>query len=102
MLIAVPPHNTSRTCPECGCVSADNRKTQAVFRCVECGREGHADHTGAINILRRGHRVAACGEDVSRARPARAKRAASAKQEPAEATGSGVAPAMSAVGIPRL
>ncbi|PWW46766.1 RNA-guided endonuclease InsQ/TnpB family protein [Melaminivora alkalimesophila] len=86
MLIAVPPHNTSRTCPECGCVSADNRRAQAVFRCVECGREGHADHIGAINILARGHRVAACGEDVSRARPARAKRAASVKQEPAEAT----------------
>ena len=85
-LIAVPPHNTSRTCPECGCVSADNRRAQAVFRCIECGREGHADHIGAINILARGHRVAACGEDVSRARPARAKRAASVKQEPAEAT----------------
>ncbi|UHJ65698.1 RNA-guided endonuclease InsQ/TnpB family protein [Melaminivora jejuensis] len=102
MLIAVPPHNTSRTCPECGCVSADNRRAQAVFRCIECGREGNADHIGAINILARGHRVAACGEDVSRARPARAKRAASVKQEPTEATGSGVAPAMSAVGIPRL
>ncbi|GAB2725903.1 RNA-guided endonuclease TnpB family protein [Melaminivora jejuensis] len=102
MLIAVPPHNTSRTCPECGCVSADNRRAQAVFRCIECGCEGNADHIGAINILARGHRVAACGEDVSRARPARAKRAASVKQEPAEAIGSGVAPAMSAVGIPRL
>lgn len=86
MLIAVPPHHTSRTCPECGCVSADNRKTQALFRCVECGHEGNADHVGAINILARGHRVAACGEDVSRAKPARAARAASAKQDPTEAT----------------
>jgi len=33
MLIAVPPQNTSRTCPVCGCVSADNRPSQAVFRC---------------------------------------------------------------------
>ena len=105
MLIAVPAHNTSRTCPECGCVSADNRRAQAVFRCIECGREGHADHIGALNILARGHRVAACGEDVSRARPeierSKAKRAASAKQEPTEATTAGSA-CCGAVGIPRL
>ncbi|MDR0478316.1 MAG: transposase [Burkholderiaceae bacterium] len=86
MLIAVPPQNTSRTCPACGCVSVDNRLSQAVFRCVACGHEDNADHVGAINILARGHRVAACGEDISRERPARAKRAASAKQEPTEAT----------------
>ena len=47
---------------------------------------------GAINILARGHRVAACGEDVSHAEPARARRAASAKQEPAEAIHSSLAP----------
>jgi putative transposase len=38
-LIAVPPQNTSRTCPACGHVSADNRQTQARFECVECGFE---------------------------------------------------------------
>lgn len=53
-LITVPPQNTSRTCPCCGHVSADNRQTQAVFRCVECGFEEHADLVGAINILSRG------------------------------------------------
>ncbi len=100
MLIAVPPHNTSRTCPGCGCVSADNRPSQAVFRCIECGHKGNADHIGAINILARGHRAAACGEDVSRAKPAKAKCAASAKQEPTEVTCSGSMPAMGAVGIP--
>lgn len=85
-LIAVPPHNTSRACPVCGHVSADNRQTQAKFECVECGFEENADVVGALNILARGHRVTACGEDVSRARPARAKYAASVKQEPTEAT----------------
>lgn len=85
-LIAVNPRNTSRTCPECGCVDAQNRKTQAVFRCVACGHTAHADVVGAINILARGHRVAACVEDVSRARPVRAQRATSVKQEPAEVT----------------
>jgi len=59
-LVAVPPHNTSRTCPWCGHVSADNRQTQAQFRCVECGFEEHADVVGAINILRAGHARFAC------------------------------------------
>ena len=85
-LLAVDPRNTSRTCPECGHVDAQNRKTQAVFECVACGHRAHADVVGAINILARGHRVAACGEDVSRTRPARARGAASVKQEPTEVT----------------
>lgn len=76
-LVAVPPANTSRTCPACGCVSANNRQTQAKFVCVECGLVENADLVGAINILARGHRVAACGEPVQSGR--------SAKQEPAEA-----------------
>jgi putative transposase len=54
MLVAVPPHHTSQTCPACGHISKDNRQTQAVFRCVECGYENHADVVGAINILERG------------------------------------------------
>ena len=98
-LIAVPPHNTSRTCPACGHVHADNRKTQAKFACVQCGFEENADLVGAMNVLARGHRVAACGEVVSRARPARVKHAASAKQEPTDATRSGAMPTMGAVGI---
>lgn len=53
-LIVVPPQNTSRTCPACGHVSADNRQTQARFLCVECGFEENADLVGAINILSRG------------------------------------------------
>jgi len=77
-LIAVPPRNTSRTCPCCGHVSAENRKTQAQFRCVACGYANNADCVGAINILARGHRVAACGEA--------AQSGHSAKQEPTEAT----------------
>ena len=54
-LIPVPPQNTSRTCPCCGHVSADNRQTQARFACVECGLTENADMVGAINILRAGH-----------------------------------------------
>jgi putative transposase len=54
VVIEVNPANTSRTCPECGHCSGDNRRTQAVFRCVECGHEAHADINGAVNILRAG------------------------------------------------
>ena len=59
-LIAVPPQNTSRTCPCCGHVSKDNRQTQARFECMECGFEENADVVGAINILRAGHARLAC------------------------------------------
>ncbi|WP_096474615.1 RNA-guided endonuclease InsQ/TnpB family protein [Burkholderia stabilis] len=59
-LIAVPPENTSRTCPCCGHVSADNRRTQSRFECVECGFEENADVVGAINVLRAGHARCAC------------------------------------------
>lgn len=59
-LIAVPPRNTSRTCPCCGHVSVENRQTQARFSCVECGFEENADVVGAINVLRAGHARCAC------------------------------------------
>ena len=77
-VLAVPPRNTSRTCPCCGHVSKDNRQTQAKFLCVDCGYENNADLVGAINVLERGHRLLACGELVQSGR--------SVKQEPAEAT----------------
>jgi putative transposase len=57
MLLAVPPHHTSQTCPCCGHVSKDNRQTQAKFLCVDCGYENHADVVGAINILSRGMQI---------------------------------------------
>jgi len=61
-LIAVPPRNTSRTCPACGHVCADNRQTQARFECVACGYANHADVVGAINVQRAGLARLACAE----------------------------------------
>lgn len=83
MLLAVPPHNTSRTCPCCGHIAKENRITQAVFLCVDCGYENNADVVGAINVLARGYRVLACGELAQSGR--------SVKQEPTEATTQGFA-----------
>ena len=56
-LIAVPPQNTSRTCPCCGYIAKENRRTQADFECVECGYTEHADVVGALNVLARGRTV---------------------------------------------
>ncbi|MGW7175724.1 RNA-guided endonuclease InsQ/TnpB family protein [Streptomyces xanthophaeus] len=53
-VIAVDPRNTSRTCPECGHVTAENRPTQEKFHCVSCGHQAHADVVGALNVLRAG------------------------------------------------
>ncbi|MDW3683244.1 transposase [Cupriavidus sp. CV2] len=93
-LIAVPPQNTSRTCPCCGHVSASNRRTQAKFACGACSFEEHADVVGAINVLRAGHARFAC--EVS-----------GAAMPPAAGThrsdsGYGSMPRLSAVGIPSL
>ena len=85
-LLAVPPQNTSRTCPCFGHLSAENRKTQSHFECVKCGFAENADKVGALNVLARGYRVLACGEDVRPHRPFKANEAASVKQEPVEVT----------------
>lgn len=75
MLLVVPPHNTSITCP-CGYISKENRKTQALFKCIKCGYTNNADNVGANNVLERGYRLLACGEFVHVSR--------SKKQEPTE------------------
>ena len=59
-LLAIEPRNTSRMCPACRHIAAENRKTQAKFECVECGFAENADLTAAINILRAGHARLAC------------------------------------------
>ena len=65
-LYPVPPQNTSRTCPVslggCGLVSADNRKTQAKFACVQCGLSANADFISAVNIREAGFASLACSQ----------------------------------------
>jgi putative transposase len=65
MVIAIDPRNTSRTCPICRHVSAENRKTQAVFRCVRCGYGADADVNAARNILAAGLRRDRLGDTKS-------------------------------------
>lgn len=49
-LVLVDPRNTSRTCPECGCINKANRRSQAEFVCTGCGHSEHADVVGARNV----------------------------------------------------
>lgn len=86
IVVDVPPQYTSQTCPCCGHIHKNNRKTRETFSCVECGYENHADVVGAKNVLSRaneilsktavGHTASACGEMVQLGR--------SVKQEPTE------------------
>jgi len=47
------PAYTSQTCPACGCIDRENRKTQEQFECINCGHTSNADHNSAINIKNR-------------------------------------------------
>jgi putative transposase len=76
MLLVVPPYNTSQTCPQCHHISKENRKSRSEFKCTDCEYTNHADVVGAINVLERGYRLLACGEN--------ALFSISTKQEPTE------------------
>lgn len=58
-LVCVDPRNTSRTCPECGCIDKRNRPTRDRFQCISCGHAGPSDTTAARNISVLGSRHAA-------------------------------------------
>jgi putative transposase len=64
MLVAVPPQNTSRSCPCCGFTAKDNRQTQSVFKCLACGQSVNADVVGAQNILSKAHEMLASGLEI--------------------------------------
>lgn len=52
-LVIAPAAYTSQTCHQCGHVASENRDSQAVFKCVECGHKANADVNAAMNILSR-------------------------------------------------
>jgi len=49
-IVFVDPRNTSRECCLCGYTDAANRKSQAHFKCLQCGFEANADRNAALNI----------------------------------------------------
>lgn len=60
-LRCVPAPFTSQRCSSCGHTAAENRLSQAVFLCVSCGHNEHADDNAAKNILTGGLSVPAHG-----------------------------------------
>ena len=62
-LVIVPAAYTSQTCHKCGHVASENRESQAVFHCVECGYEANADVNAAMNIL--GRAISKTGGDTA-------------------------------------
>ena len=44
---------TSQTCPHCGCIDKENRKSQEHFECIECGYKSNADLNASRNIRNR-------------------------------------------------
>ena len=59
-LVEVDFRYTSQRCSHCGHTSKDNRRSQEVFVCLECGYEQHADVNAARNILTVGQTGMAC------------------------------------------
>jgi transposase len=53
-VIYVDPRYSSQQCRQCGHVASESRESQAVFRCVACGHDDHADANAAKNVLARG------------------------------------------------
>lgn len=51
-VVHVEPKNTSITCPRCGFVSKANRRTQSLFRCINCGFQHNADYVASLNLSR--------------------------------------------------
>lgn len=56
-VVAIPAPYTSQCCHRCGHIAAENRESQAVFRCVRCDHTDNAD-VNAAKVIRD---VAVCG-----------------------------------------
>ncbi len=53
--VAVDPHYTSQTCPQCGQVARGNRdKRRHRFECQQCHYRSNDDRIGAMNLHRQG------------------------------------------------
>lgn len=49
----VHSYYTSQTCPKCGCIDSENRKSQEEFECIKCGYKQNADLNASENIKQR-------------------------------------------------
>lgn len=49
-VVFVKPDFTSQRCPRCGTIDKNNRRSQALFRCISCGFQHNADFVASINL----------------------------------------------------
>jgi len=62
LTIKIPAHGTSQECSHCGHIHPDNRETQAIFSCQNCGLTLNADYNASLVIKKRGIRMLRNGE----------------------------------------
>ena len=62
----VQPEFTSQECPDCHYIDKLNRKTQEVFKCMQCSYEANADSNSAVNIENRVQQDVLAGETLTR------------------------------------
>ena len=53
LVLSVPAHHSSQECAACGHIAAENRLSQAEFRCVACGHTDNADLNAARVLKKR-------------------------------------------------
>ena len=64
MTVFVDPAYTSQECSACGHVSPENRPSQELFYCEECGYTANADENAAKVVKSRaGHARVVCGSN---------------------------------------
>jgi IS605 OrfB family transposase len=54
-VVAIDPRHTSQACSRCGHTARNNRRSQSVFICRQCGFHLNADLNGARNIAAKYH-----------------------------------------------
>jgi IS605 OrfB family transposase len=68
-VVFVSPKHTSTTCPKCGYQDKKNRKSQAEFKCRQCGYEANADYVAALNLALRAQGINPCPQMPSSFNP---------------------------------
>jgi putative transposase len=53
-VIKVNPRYSSQECSKCGHTCKENRKTQSLFECIQCGFTENADFQATLNLFQRG------------------------------------------------
>ena len=49
-VVMISPKHTSQRCNKCGIIDKENRKSQEMFECINCGHKANADVNAARNI----------------------------------------------------